>query len=180
MLEDLRTLEDVLVRDEQIEQPFPPLLTGVKSLADQFLDNGFDRGDLDRLAEGIQHSLQSVHPVASGRSWTIAILRPFPADIGLPDQRNLAGVHAEETGGEAPGRFLVVLVLLGGIGQGGRSADAGDLVRLFPGQRPHTPDQAGDLGSRGPGVSVGLVKDEVLDRGLGKERHVRRAGGQHF
>ena len=51
---------------------------------------------------------------------------------------------------------------------------------FLPGQGPHTPDQAGDLGSRGPGVGVGLVKDEILDRGLGKERHVRRAGGQHF
>ena len=92
----------------------------------------------------------------------------------------MLAIHAEETGGEAPGRLVVVLVLLGGIGQGGRRADAGDLVRRLPGQGSDPADQAGDLGSGGPGVGVGLVKDEVLERGLGEERHVGRAGGQDF
>ena len=42
-------LEDVLVRDEMVEQRLPPVVAGVEDLAGQFLDHALDRGD-DRPA----------------------------------------------------------------------------------------------------------------------------------
>ena len=115
-------------------------------------------------------------PSPCGATGSIALSGPFPAHVGFAHQLDLVGIHAEEPGGEAAGRFVVVLVLLRRIGQRGGRADADDLIGLLARQCPDAADQAGNFGPGRTRIGVGFIEHQILERGVGKQAHVGQAG----
>ena len=177
--EHLGGLVDVLVVDEVVVERLPPRVAGVVDLARQLLDDRLDRAQVDRLVQRLQQPTEPLHAVAPGGDGAEPLPGPLALDVRLADDGDLGRVDPEEPGGEPAGR--VVLGAQGGllaVGQGGRGADADDLVGRLAGQHAEAADQAGDLGPDRAGVGVGLVEDEVLERGLGEERDLGGAGGE--
>ena len=62
VLEDLRGLVDVFVRDQMIEERPLPVFAGVEDLPGQFLDHPFDYVKLHRLGHGGQDSPSRAMP----------------------------------------------------------------------------------------------------------------------
>ena len=123
--------------------------------------------------------LEPGHAVAVRGDGPVPLPWPLPADVGLADELDLAGIDAEEPGGEAAGRLVVVLR----PSWSGSDSVADVPMQMissgvFPARARTRRIRQATSAPVAPAVGVGLVEDEVLERGLGEERHVGQPGGQ--